>query len=215
MAALLDDLRAIVGAAHVLVGNGDELLGYERDWRKRYRGRARCVVLPGSADEVAAVVRRCAREDGASIVPQGGNTGLVGGGVPDASSRQVVLSTRRLRALRRIDAANQTITVEAGLVLQEVQAAAAEAGLLFPLSLAAEGTCTIGGNLATNAGGTQVLRFGNARELCLGLEVVTAQGELWSSLHGLRKVNTGYDLRVLFFGSVGRLGIITAATREL
>ncbi len=219
MPTLLDDLRAIVGEAHVLVAGadtgGDALAAYERDWRKRYHGRSLCIVLPGSADEVAAVVRRCAREDGLSIVPQGGNTGLVGGGVPDDSRRQVVLSTKRLRAVRRIDVDNQTITVEAGLVLQQVQAAAAEAGLLFPLSLAAEGTCTIGGNLATNAGGTQVLRFGNARELCLGLEVVTAQGELWSSLHGLRKDNTGYDLRDLFVGSEGTLGIITAATLRL
>ena len=212
MPHLIDDLRAIVGDAHVLTGDGDALVAYERDWRKRYRGRSLCVVLPGAADEVAAVVRRCAREDGVSIVTQGGNTGLVGGGVPDDSRRQVLLSTKRLRAVRRVDADNQTITVEAGLVLQEVQAAAAEAGLLFPLSLAAEGSCTIGGNLATNAGGTQVLRFGNARELCLGLEVVTAQGELWSSLHGLRKDNTGYDLRDLFVGSEGTLGIITAAT---
>jgi len=215
MAPLLDELRAIVGKAHVLAGDGDELLAFERDWRKRYRGRALCVVLPGSAEEVAAVVRRCAREPGTSLVPQGGNTGLVGGAAPDASRTQVVLSTKRLRAVRRIDADNQTITVEAGLVLQELQAAAADAGLLFPLSLAAEGTCTIGGNLATNAGGTQVLRFGNARELCLGLEVVTAQGELWSSLHGLRKDNTGYDLRHLFVGSEGTLGIITAATLRL
>ena len=217
MQALLEDLRAIVGEAHVLVDatDGDALAAYERDWRKRYRGRSLCVVLPGSADEVAAIVRRCAREDGLSIVAQGGNTGLVGGGVPDASRRQVVLSTKRLRAVRRVDPDNQTITVEAGLVLQEVQAAAAAAGLLFPLSLAAEGSCTIGGNLATNAGGTQVLRFGNARELCLGLEVVTAQGELWSSLHGLRKDNTGYDLRDLFLGSEGTLGIVTAATLRL
>ncbi len=217
MQALLDDLRAIVGEAHVLVDatDGDALAAYERDWRKRYRGRSLCVVLPGSAAEVSAVVRRCAREDGLSIVAQGGNTGLVGGGVPDASRRQVVLSTKRLRAVRRVDPDNQTITVEAGLVLQEVQAAAAAAGLLFPLSLAAEGSCTIGGNLATNAGGTQVLRFGNARELCLGLEVVTAQGELWSSLHGLRKDNTGYDLRDLFVGSEGTLGIVTAATLRL
>jgi len=216
MTTLLDDLRALVGAAHVLVdGSGDALAGYERDWRKRYRGRSLCVVLPGTADEVAAVVRRCARADGVSIVPQGGNTGLVGGGVPDESGRQVVLSTRRLRSVRRVDADNQTITVEAGLALQEVQAAAAAAGLLFPLSLASEGSCTIGGNLATNAGGTQVLRFGNARELCLGLEVVTAQGELWSSLHGLRKDNTGYDLRDLFVGSEGTLGIITAVTMRL
>ncbi len=217
MASLLDDLRRVVGEAHVLVDDSgtDVLAAYERDWRKRYRGRSLCVVLPGSADEVAAVVRRCAQEDGLSIVPQGGNTGLVGGGVPDESRRQVVLSTKRLRAVRRVDPDNQTITVEAGLVLQEVQAAAAEAGLLFPLSLAAEGTCTIGGNLATNAGGTQVLRFGNARELCLGLEVVTAQGELWSGLHGLRKDNTGYDLRNLFVGSEGTLGIVTAATLRL
>ncbi len=212
MTALLDDLRAIVGAANVLV---DDLVAYERDWRKRYHGRALCVVRPGSADEVADVVRRCAREDGVSIVPQGGNTGLVGGGVPDESRRQVVLSTKRLRAVRRVDADNLTITVEAGLTLQEVQAAAAEVGLLFPLSLASEGTCSIGGNLATNAGGTQVLRFGNARELCLGLEVVTAQGDVWSSLHGLRKDNTGYDLRDLFVGSEGTLGIVTAATLRL
>ena len=215
MSALLDDLRALVGETHVLTGEGEALAAWERDWRKRYRGRALCVVLPETADEVAAVVRRCAREDGISIVPQGGNTGLVGGGVPDESRTQVVLSTKRLRAIRRVDADNQTITVEAGLALQEVQAAATQAGLLFPLSLAAEGTCTIGGNLATNAGGTQVLRFGNARELCLGLEVVTAQGELWSSLHGLRKDNTGYDLRDLFVGSEGTLGVITAATLRL
>ena len=213
--ALLHDLRAIVGEAHVLVDDQDALIGYERDWRKRYRGHSLCVVSPGSAEDVAAVVRRCAAEPGVSIVAQGGNTGLVGGGVPDDSRRQVVLSTKRLRAVRGVDADNQTITVEAGLVLQEVQAAAAEAELLFPLSLAAEGSCTIGGNLATNAGGTQVLRFGNARELCLGLEVVTAQGELWSSLHGLRKDNTGYDLRDLFIGSEGTLGIITAATLRL
>ena len=212
MTALLDDLRAIVGAANVLV---DDLVVYERDWRKRYHGHALCVVRPASADEVAAVVRRCAREDGVTIVPQGGNTGLVGGGVPDESRRQVVLSTKRLRAVRRVDADNLTITVEAGLALQEVQAAAAEAGLLFPLSLASEGTCSIGGNLATNAGGTQVLRFGNARELCLGLEVVTAQGDVWTSLHGLRKDNTGYDLRDLFVGSEGTLGIVTAATLRL
>ncbi len=215
MTDLLADLRAIVGASHVLVADGDDLLAYERDWRKRYRGHSLAVVLPGSTAEVAAVVRRCAREPGVSIVAQGGNTGLVGGGVPDDSRRQVVLATRRLRAVRHIDADNQTITVEAGVVLQAVQAAAAEAGLLFPLSLAAEGSCTIGGNLATNAGGTQVLRFGNARELCLGLEVVNAAGEVWSNLAGLRKDNTGYDLRDLFVGSEGTLGIITAATLRL
>jgi FAD/FMN-containing dehydrogenase len=190
-------------------------VAFERDWRKRYRGRSLAVVAPGTTAEVADVVRRCAAQPGVSIVTQGGNTGLVGGGVPDDSRRQVVLSTKRLRAVRRVDADNQTITVEAGLALQEVQAAAAAAGLLFPLSLAAEGSCTIGGNLATNAGGTQVLRFGNARELCLGLEVVTAAGDVWSSLAGLRKDNTGYDLRDLFIGSEGTLGIVTAATLRL
>jgi FAD/FMN-containing dehydrogenase len=214
---LLEDLRAIVGASHVLA-EGD-LASHERDWRGRYHGRCRAVVLPASTDETAAVVRRCraARQAGeaVSVVPQGGNTGLVGGGVPDGSGTQIVLSTRRLQGVRRIDAANLTMTVEAGCVLQSVQSAAADAGLLFPLSLAAEGSCTIGGNLATNAGGTQVLRFGNARELCLGLEVVTADGAVWSHLGGLRKDNTGYDLRDLFVGSEGTLGIITAATLRL
>ena len=217
MSALIDDLRAAVGAAHVLTAEAqdrDALATFERDWRGRYHGRSRAVVLPAGTDEVAAVVRACARH-GASIVTQGGNTGLVGGGVPDESGTQVLVATRRMHRVRRIDADNQTITVEAGCVLQALQQAAADAGLLFPLSLAAEGSCTIGGNLATNAGGTQVLRFGNARELCLGLEVVTASGTIWSSLDGLRKDNTGYDLRDLFVGSEGTLGIITAATLRL
>ena len=209
---LLESLRAIVGPANVLT-DGD-LAGYEVDWRKRYRGKALAVVRPGSTDEVAQVVAACARH-GTSIVPQGGNTGLVGGGVPDDSGSQVVLTLSRMDRVRRIDAANLTMTVEAGCVLQSVQEAAAAQGLLFPLSLAAEGSCTIGGNLATNAGGTQVLRYGNARELFLGLEVVTAQGEVWHGLSGLRKDNTGYDLRDLYIGSEGTLGIITAATLKL
>jgi FAD/FMN-containing dehydrogenase len=163
---------------------------------------------------VAAVVRLCA-EHGASIVPQGGNTGLVGGSVPDASGTQLVLSLARLDRVRGIDAANMTMTVEAGCVLQRAQEAAAGAGLLLALSLGAEGNCTIGGNLGTNAGGTQVLRYGNAREQCLGLEVVTASGEIWHGLTGLRKDNTGYDLRDLMIGSEGTLGIITAATMKL
>jgi FAD/FMN-containing dehydrogenase len=217
MSALIAELRAIVGAAHVLDAEDtdrDARAAWERDWRRRYHGRSRAIAMPGSTAEVAAVVRCCAAH-GATIVPQGGNTGLVGGGVPDDTGTQVLLSTRRLQRVRRIDADNQTVTVEAGCVLQALQEAVADAGLLFPLSLAAEGSCTIGGNLATNAGGTQVLRFGNARELCLGLEVVTASGELWSSLEGLRKDNTGYDLRDLFIGSEGTLGIITAATLHL
>jgi FAD/FMN-containing dehydrogenase len=172
------------------------------------------VVRPGSTEEVAAVVRLCAAA-GTPIVPQGGNTGLVVGGVPDASGREVVLSLTRMNRVRAIDAANLTMTVDAGCVLQNLQQAAEDAGYLFPLSLAAEGSCTIGGNLATNAGGTQVLRYGNTRDLCLGLEVVTAQGDVWDGLTGLRKDNTGYDLRDLFIGSEGTLGIITGATMKL
>ena len=209
---LLARLRDIVGPAQVL-SNGD-LSAWELDWRRRWRGKALAVVRPGSTEEVAAVVRVCAACSTA-IVPQGGNTGLVGGGVPDGSGTQVLLSLQRLNRVRGIDAANLTLTAEAGCVLQAVQDAAQAQGLLFPLSLAAEGSCTLGGNLATNAGGTQVLRWGNARDLCLGLEVVTAQGEVWSGLSGLRKDNTGYDLRDLFVGSEGTLGIITAATMKL
>jgi len=216
----VDALRAIVGAANVLTGGGtagaggNDLSAYEVDWRKRYRGQALAVVRPGTTAEAAAVVRLC-NEHGIAIVAQGGNTGLVGASVPDASGAQLLLSLTRLNRVRAIDAANLTMTVEAGCVLQSVQEAAADAGLLFPLSLAAEGSCTIGGNLATNAGGTQVLRFGNARELCLGVEVVTAAGDVWDGLTGLRKDNTGYDLRDLFIGSEGTLGIITAATLKL
>ena len=212
MTALLDTLRGLVGAPHVL-SDGD-LSAYTLDWRRRWQGRPLAVVKPGSTAEVSAVVRACAAA-GTSLVPQGGNTGLVGGGVPDASGTQILLSTTRLNRVRAIDAANLTLTAEAGCVLQAVQEAAAAQGLLFPLSLAAEGSCTIGGNLATNAGGTQVLRFGNAREQCLGLEVVTPEGEVWHGLSGLRKDNTGYDLRDLFVGSEGTLGIITAATLKL
>ncbi|WP_374521360.1 FAD-binding oxidoreductase [Hydrogenophaga sp.] len=214
MNALLDALRAAVGEANVLTPDQQDLIAFEQDWRQRARGRALAVVRPGSTNEVAAVVRACA-EAGVSVVPQGGNTGLVVGSVPDESGRQVVISLRRMQAVRSLDAANLTLTVEAGCVLQAVQQAAEEAGLLFPLSLAAEGSCTIGGNLATNAGGTQVVRYGNARDLCLGLEVVTPQGEVWNGLTGLRKDNTGYDLRNLFVGSEGTLGIITAATLKL
>jgi len=210
--SLIDDLRAAVGAAHVLT-DGD-LSAWEIDWRKRYRGRARAVVRPGSAGEVAAVVKACTRHR-AAIVAQGGNTGLVGGSVPDPSGNAILLSLGRMNRMRAVDAANLSITVDAGCVLQAVQEAAAAQGLLFPLSLGSEGSCTIGGNLATNAGGTQVLRYGNARELCLGLEVVTAAGEIWDGLTGLRKDNTGYDLRDLLVGSEGTLGIITGATLKL
>jgi FAD/FMN-containing dehydrogenase len=214
--AVLANLRQAVGAAHVLTHEdpSTDLSRWERDWRGRAHGRALAVVSPGSTAEVAAVIQACAAH-GVSVVPQGGNTGLVVGSVPDDSGRQVLLSTTRLNRVRELDAANRTLTVEAGCVLQTVQDTARDAGFLFPLSLAAQGSCTIGGNLATNAGGTQVLRYGNTRDLCLGLEVVTAQGQIWNGLSGLRKDNTGYDLRHLMIGSEGTLGIITAATLKL
>ena len=208
----LDSLRAIVGDTHVLTAS--DAAPYLTDWRERYRGKAVAVARPGSTNEVAAVVRLCA-DAGVPIVPQGGNTGLCGGATPDDSGRAVVLSLQRLNRIRGIDLDNDTMEVDAGCVLQVVQEAARNAGRLFPLSLAAEGSCTIGGNLATNAGGTQVLRYGTMRELTLGLEVVTAQGEIWHGLRGLRKDNTGYDLRDLYIGSEGTLGIITAATLKL
>ena len=210
--SLIEQLTAIIGKTNVLV-DGD-LSAYELDWRKRSRGKALAVARPANTQEVAAIVKACAA-CGVSIVTQGGNTGLVGGSIPDESGQQVVLSLQRMNVVRGIDTANLTMTVDAGCILQTVQEAAEKAGFLFPLSLAAEGSCTIGGNLATNAGGTQVVRYGNARDLCLGLEVVTVQGDIWHGLSGLRKDNTGYDLRDLFVGSEGTLGIITAATLKL
>jgi FAD/FMN-containing dehydrogenase len=208
---LLENLRRIVGASNVLTEDVD---AFVTDWRKRARGRALCVVRPANTAEVAAVVKACAAAQ-TSIVPQGGNTGLVVGSIPDDSGRQVLLSLQRMHAVRAIDGDNLTITVEAGCVLQNLQAAAEQAGFLFPLSLGSEGSCTIGGNLSTNAGGTQVVRYGNTRELCLGLEVVTAEGDILNGLVGLRKDNTGYDLRDVFIGAEGTLGIITAATMKL
>jgi FAD/FMN-containing dehydrogenase len=213
---MIEALQQIVGQAHVLT---NDLQSYESDWRGRSRGKALCVVRPGSAEEVASIVRLClqAKQKGenVSIVPQGGNTGLVMGSTPDDSGTQIVLSLSRMNRVRSIDSANLTITVDAGCILQNLQTAADQAGFLFPLSLAAEGTCQIGGNLATNAGGTQVLRYGNTRDLCLGLEIVTADGQIWNGLSGLRKDNTGYDLRNLMIGSEGTLGIITGATLKL
>jgi FAD/FMN-containing dehydrogenase len=212
LSALLRALADVVGPGQVF-SDGD-LSAWEVDWRRRYHGRALAVVRPSSTAEVAAVLRACALH-GVAVVPQGGNTGLVGASVPDASGSQVLLSLTRLKRIRAVDHANLTLTAEAGCVLQTVQQAAAAQGLLLPLSLAAEGSCTLGGNLATNAGGTQVLRYGNARELCLGLEVVTPAGEVWDGLSGLRKDNTGYSLRDLYIGSEGTLGVITAATLKL
>ena len=210
---LLPALRAALGADHVLAAPAD-MAGYAEDWRKRYRGVPRAVALPGTTEQVAAVVRLC-RDAGAAIVPQGGNTGLVGGATPDASGTQVVLALKRMRRVRSIDVADRVLVAEAGCVLAEAQRAARAAGLLLPLSLAAEGSATIGGVLSTNAGGTAVLRYGSARALCLGLEAVTAQGEIWRGLSTLRKDNTGYDLRDLLIGAEGTLGIITAASLML
>jgi FAD/FMN-containing dehydrogenase len=192
----------------------NDLESYVVDWRGRFRGAALAVVRPGSTEQVAAVVRLCT-ESGVPIVPQGGNTGMCGAATPSIAGDAIVLSLRRMTRVRALDAANATLTIEAGATLAQAQAAAAEAGMLFPLSLASEGSCTIGGNLSTNAGGTAVLRFGNARELTMGLEVVLPDGRIWHGLRGLRKDNTGYDLKHLFIGAEGTLGIITAAVLKL
>ena len=212
----LQTLQSIVGEANVLIeSDSNDLVQYVRDWRGRERGVALAVVRPNSTEQVAAIVKACAATPGVSIVPQGGNTGMVVGSTPDASGTQVVLSLQRMNKVRKLDGGNGTITLDAGCVLQQIQETCSAAGYLFPLSLGSQGSCNIGGNLSTNAGGTQVVRFGNTRELCLGLEVVTAQGEIWSGLSGLRKDNTGYDLRDLFIGAEGTLGIITGATMKL
>ena len=208
----LADLRAAFAGR--LLADADAMAPHLTDWRRKWTGRALAVAQPDTAADVAAVLRWCFAQ-GVAVVPQGGNTGLSGGATPAADGRSLVLSTARLQRIRALDPIGQTITAEAGVTLQQLQDAAREAGRLFPLSLAAQGTCTIGGNLATNAGGVQVLRYGNARELCLGLEVVTADGALWDGLRPLRKDNTGYALRDLFVGSEGTLGVITAAVLKL
>lgn len=214
---LSDDIIAhfceIVGAAHVLTAPGDQA-GYLREWRDRYIGKAAAVVRPGSTDEVSRVLA-VANAHGIGVVPQGGNTGLVGGQIPSERGDQIVLSLSRMKAVRAVDAAGGTMTVDAGVTLRDVQIAAENIDRLFPLSLAAEGTAQIGGVLATNAGGTAVLAYGNARQLCLGLEVVLADGRIWHGLRTLKKDNTGYDLRDLMIGSEGTLGIITAAALKL
>ncbi len=206
-------LRTIVGAANVLEAEAD-MAPFLSDWRGRYHGRARAVVRPRDTAEVAAVVAACAQA-GVAMVPQGGNTGLCGGATPLVDGAAVVISLARMNRIRALDADNDTLTVEAGCTLAAVQEAAQAAGRLFPLSLASEGSCLIGGNLSTNAGGVQVLRYGNTRELVLGLEVVLPDGRVWDGLRGLRKDNTGYDLKQLFIGAEGTLGIVTAAVLKL
>ena len=213
MQNFLNELSSVLESKYILTEE-EAKAPYLTDWRKRFTGKALAVLLPGSSSEVAQIVKLCSQHQ-VALVPQGGHTGFCGGATPDISGKQIILNLKRMNQIREIDIANQTITLEAGCILQTVQEKAAEQGFLFPLSLGAEGSCMIGGNLATNAGGTNVLRYGNARDLCLGLEVVTAKGEIWNGIKGLRKDNTGYDLRDLFVGSEGTLGIITSAVMKL
>lgn len=210
---LISQFTNIVGPAHALVEAGAQA-AYLREWRDRYVGKTALVLRPGTAEEVSKILA-LANEARVGIVPQAGNTGLVGGQIPYEDGRDIVLSVARLNKVRDIDAAGQSVTADAGITLANLQNVAEGAGRLFPLSLASEGTCQIGGNLATNAGGVNVLAYGNMRALTLGLEVVTADGRIWSSLKTLKKDNTGYDLKDLFIGSEGTLGIITAASLKL
>ena len=210
---VLDRLKAIVGPGGFVEGVEDTA-AYSRPWRGKWEGRTPLVLRPKSTDEVAAIVKLCA-ETRTPIVPQGGNTGMTYGGLPSADMSEVVVSTSRMRRVRDIDTLNDTMTVEAGVLLKEIQTAAADYERLFPLSLGAEGSCQIGGNISTNAGGIQVLRYGNTRNLVLGLEVVLPDGRVWDGLRGLRKDNTGYDMKQMFIGAEGTLGIITAAVLRL
>ena len=205
--------RDAVGDANVLTLDADTA-PYYTDWRRQYSGKGLCVVRPASTAEVAAVLAICAAQE-IAVVPQGGNTGLCGGSVPTGVAKEIVLSLSRMNRIRALDTLNDAVTVEAGCVLADIQRAADEAGRLFPLSLAAEGSCQIGGNLSTNAGGVNVLRYGNARALVLWLEVVLPDGRVWDGLRGLRKDNTGYDLKQVFIGAEGTLGVITAAVLRL
>lgn len=209
----LTRLKAVVGPKG-FVETPEDMAPYLVERRDLYQGRAALVLRPASTAEVSALMK-IAYETGTKVVPQGGNTGLVGGQIPFEGGDEIILSLTRMNRIGALDALNNTLTVEAGVTLAMAQEAAAKADRLFPLSLASEGTCQIGGNLSTNAGGTAVLRYGNARELVLGLEVVLANGDIWDGRKGLRKDNTGYDLRQLFMGSEGTLGIITGAVLKL
>ncbi len=210
---LIERFVGVVGEKFAL-RHEEDIDPYVHELRRLFVGSSPLVLRPGSAEEVAAVLR-LATETGTPVVPQGGNTGLVGGQTPDGSGSQIVLSLSRLQAIREIDEGAATMTVEAGVTLQAVRDAAAEKGLLFPLSIASQGTAQIGGILATNAGGVNVLAYGNARDLCLGLEVILPTGERLDDLRKLRKDNTGYDLKNLFIGAEGTLGVITAAVLKL
>lgn len=210
---LVAELRQRLGDRGVIT-DAAELAPYCHDWRHMFQGRPRCVVLPRTTQEVAEVVRLCAATD-TTIVPHGGNTGLSGGATPDPSGQQVVLSLSRMNAIRAIDVVGETIEVEAGCILQTAQEAVVEHGLLLPISLASEGSAQIGGVVSTNAGGTNVLRYGMARARTLGLEVVTAEGKILNGLRRLRKDNAGYDWKQWFIGCEGTLGIVTAAVLQL
>jgi FAD/FMN-containing dehydrogenase len=212
-AGLARELKAIVGERGFIDAPAEKA-PFENDWRDQWHGKSALVLKPATTEEVARVVKALAAA-GVGIVPQGGNTSLCGGSVPDASGTQVVVNLSRMNKIRQIDADNNTMTVEAGCILLNLQVAADAVERLFPLSLAAEGSCEIGGNLSTNAGGTGVLRYGNTRDLVLGLEVVLPDGEIWNGLRRLRKDNTGYDLKQLFIGAEGTLGIVTAAVVKL
>jgi len=213
MPEIISQLVQIVGDKHVIT-NAIDQASYLDEPRKKFHGKAAAIVLPKTTQEVSKILR-LANDTNTKIVPQGGNTGLVGGQVPDDSGDQIVLSLKRLNKIRSIDPEQNSMVIEAGVTLQQAQDIAAQNGRLFPLSLASQGTCTIGGNLASNAGGLNVVAYGNARELCLGLEVVLADGRVWDGLNTLRKNNTGYDLKNLFIGSEGTLGVITAAALKL
>jgi FAD/FMN-containing dehydrogenase len=210
---VLDRIAAVVGPAGIIRDPAD-MAPFLKDERGTYEGRTPMIVRPASTAEVAEIVRICA-ETGTPIVPQGGNTGLCGPATPHATGEEILLTLTRMNKVREIDPLNYTITVEAGVILADVQKAAAEVDRLFPLSLGGEGTARIGGNLSTNAGGTGVLRYGNARNLALGLEVVLPDGRVWDGLSALRKDNTGYDLKHLFIGAEGTLGVVTAAVLKL
>ena len=209
----IERCQQVIGAEYVYTSDIDKS-PFLTDWSKRYSGNAIAVLRPKNTEEVAALVTLCQAED-IAIVPQGGNTGLCGGATPQSKGSSVVISTIRMNQIRELDLDNSTITLDAGVILSHAQEAALSAGKLFPLSLAAEGSCTIGGNLGTNAGGVQVLRYGNMRDLTLGIEVVTPSGSIFNGLRGLRKDNTGYSLKDLYIGSEGTLGIITGATLKL
>jgi len=212
-ATLVEQLRAIVGDRG-LITEASDLESYSVDWRGQFRGKAALLVRPASTDEMSRVVALLSAA-GVGIVPQAGNTSLCGASVPDASGSQVIVNVSRMNRVRAVDLENDTVTVEAGCILAELQRVAAENDRFFPLSLGAEGSCEVGGNISTNAGGTQVLRYGNMREQVLGLEVVLPDGRVWDGLRGLRKDNTGYDLKHLFIGAEGTLGIVTAAVLKL